>query len=717
MAGIYVLLILLRCYLTRAQSLSAFPEQVFDDGLFLKLAESIAAGDWLGAYDRTTLVKGCFFPLFMAISHILHVPLLLGRDLLYALACGLTVTALSPLVANRWKRLAIFAVLLFNPISFSIDRVLREQIYFALTLVVVACGLGMWLRLDKGLRVLLPWSTGLGVALGGFWLTREEGVWILPVLALLYIAGVRQCLCERRDWRRTASALAIPLLLWGACLAAISTLNYAYYAIFATVETKESNFVAAYGALSRIRHRVWLPMVPLPTEARLQAYRYSPAFAELRPYIEGEMGRSFAKEGDPVGWTPIFIGPAYNPVWRDRFNSYFGIEFPQNGADAMEFVREKFRSDPEFADKLQIAVGGYSETRDWLDTNAQISELKGGWFIWAFREAAFLAGHYHDGGEASRFYRRIADEVNSACALKLLDCLPERNTLTPPWDMAYWNPLWQRVYTAMEFLISMAGARVYAAPSDGRAGSLQLVARFTGEKVYSAENQLEGWAWSSSDVLTYEVRDQSGRSWTSKVISGQPSDDVYQDFLKRGIDSASARTARFRINTRCITRCVLVVMGSGRTLGEVPLAKAPVSLHDRSDFRMTIDISQLDYGAPEDVQRNWRKLAVLDFIYRAYLFLFPWLCKISLLAYLALTLLAVRAPALRRVWLASSVLLALVASRVFILSLISVSAFASVSVIYFSPMYPLMILFTALTLAWVTDRSMWIAASGGMRAK
>ncbi|MEJ0048385.1 MAG: hypothetical protein WDN04_21400 [Rhodospirillales bacterium] len=274
--------------------------------------------------------------MFIAGSHLLQLPLLLSRDLLYALACAATVLAMSPMIASPWRRLALFAALLFNPISFAMDRILREQIYFALALLVVACAFAIWLRPGWPARRLLPWSAGLGLALGAFWLTREEGVWILPVLVFLYAAGAWQYARERGSWRKYSAVYGVPLLLWGACLLAVAELNSAYYKTFSTVETKQADFVAAYGALSRIREGAWLPTTPVSTAARLQAYRYSPAFAELRPYLEGEMSRPFAYAGNG-GWTDLFTGPAYHPLLRNQFSDYFGVQFPQSGAEAWAF--------------------------------------------------------------------------------------------------------------------------------------------------------------------------------------------------------------------------------------------------------------------------------------------------------------------------------------------------------------------------------------------
>ena len=40
-----------------------------DDMLFVQIARHREAGQWLGPYDRLTLAKGMFYPVFMVWSH------------------------------------------------------------------------------------------------------------------------------------------------------------------------------------------------------------------------------------------------------------------------------------------------------------------------------------------------------------------------------------------------------------------------------------------------------------------------------------------------------------------------------------------------------------------------------------------------------------------------------------------------------------------------
>ena len=166
-----------------------------DDRLFLDLARHLLAGEWLGPYDQFTLIKGAFYSLWVAAVHLTGIPLLLAQQLLYVAACALLVVALRPLVAARWLRGLIFVVLLWNPMTFTnvqAMRVVREGIYPALGVLVTACAVALLGRAERPLAEIAGWAAGLGLALGAFWLTREEGLWILPlVVPVVILAAFR----------------------------------------------------------------------------------------------------------------------------------------------------------------------------------------------------------------------------------------------------------------------------------------------------------------------------------------------------------------------------------------------------------------------------------------------------------------------------------------------------------------------------------------------
>jgi hypothetical protein len=59
-------------------------------------------------------------------------------------------------------------------------------------------------------------------------------------------------------------------------------------------------------------------------------------------------------------------------------------------------------------------------------------EFRGGWFMFALRDAAALAGHYRSAPDAQRFYAALAAQIDDACTQRRLACGPPRSGFAPP---------------------------------------------------------------------------------------------------------------------------------------------------------------------------------------------------------------------------------------------------------------------------------------------
>ncbi|HRY14453.1 MAG TPA: hypothetical protein P5330_01095 [Candidatus Competibacteraceae bacterium] len=297
--SLMVALVLAKLWLVSDQMLLALADNSHDDLLFVQLANELAQLQWLGPYNNLTLAKGPFYPLWIAFAFLAGVPLLLSEHLLYIAACLITERALQPLIASRLLRTVIFVLLLFNPATFTwqLTRVLRDGLYPGLTLLVVGSAIGLLVRRHEPAQNLVGWAAMCGLATAALWLTREEGVWILPFLAPLLIWTLASVvLSDRRDWRKIITIL-LPLLLPIVAIQAVSMANLAHYGIYAIVEFKTPAFKAAYGALTRVRPVEHKPQVPVQKETRLRIYQQSAAFGELQPFLERDKFWTFPAVG------------------------------------------------------------------------------------------------------------------------------------------------------------------------------------------------------------------------------------------------------------------------------------------------------------------------------------------------------------------------------------------------------------------------------------
>lgn len=289
-----------KLWLTAGQTVYAVGTAFHDDRLFATLAAHILNGDWLGPYSQFTLAKGPMFPLFLAAVFWTGVPLIVAQQLLYAGACAVVTRAVRPWFSAPAARFGLYAVLLANPMSYdagNLGRLLRQNVSTPLALLVVA-GLVQWFhRRRASWRAQAGPAAGAGLALGAFWLTREESVWLLPAVALV-LAGLVAALGREVVARRRPLLAGLGLFLGAALLPAlvISSLNYRHYGWFGTVEFRATEFKDAYGALTRIAVGPELPQVPVTRQMREAAYAVSPAFARLQPFIEGPVGDHWAEK-------------------------------------------------------------------------------------------------------------------------------------------------------------------------------------------------------------------------------------------------------------------------------------------------------------------------------------------------------------------------------------------------------------------------------------
>ncbi len=357
------------------------PYEAYDDALQFRIAQSLAAGDWLGNYDSLTLAKGITFPLWTALLHNLDVPMWFGNTFLYITACTVFIFALRSFLKSQWALLFVYSILLFNPMISA--RAYRDAIAPGLVLFVLAWSIGLFARYvasrketkrlahRKIMREVFIFSVIGCVSLPAWWHLREDSFWILPfilvIVGMIFLIAIYDILITKQNIRRTIIYIFLILLPFASLYATsqvISSINLINYNRYVVNDATSSDFLAAYGALTRIKDDSWQRTVPVSEKMREKAYKISPAFKELRSCLDGDIKCESLK-----------------------YNYY------------------------------QIKTADY----------------EGGWFAWALREATKERGYYKDAESSRAFYSRLANEINLACDNKVLECqFPERASSTSP---------------------------------------------------------------------------------------------------------------------------------------------------------------------------------------------------------------------------------------------------------------------------------------------
>lgn len=330
-------------------------EAIHDDVLFLKLAESISRGAWLGGYDNLTLVKGPIYPFFIAFAHFWGIPLFFAEFLLLVFGSALMAHALKPVLQNRSIQLMIFGVLLFNPMTANlhVTRILRDSFYTTETLIFFASLIGLFVRAGKPGTRHGYWSMLAGISLFCLWNTREEGALLLPPALLLlaggfyrhWLAHTRQKTTGNVEFLRIPLSLGwfvLPMLTLLALNGTLATINYVYYGGFVRNEFKSEAFTSCYQALLQIEGEDENPLVPLTTSTIRKAYRASPTFNQVSGILDNP--------DNP--WNQFGEGPDH--------------------------------------------------------------EIKGGFLVWALRDATQATGAHQSLVTSQDWYRQVATEINQA---------------------------------------------------------------------------------------------------------------------------------------------------------------------------------------------------------------------------------------------------------------------------------------------------------------
>ncbi len=431
---LFLIITLIKLWLVASQSISAF-NSPHDDEWYVNHAISILSDHWMGDYNQMTLIKGPFYSIWIAFCFLLSIPLLFAQHLLYIFSCLILIYAIRPLIPKLSTRFIIYIILLFNPMNFignPTTRIVRDVLCPNLVILITACSIGMILSIGDRLRNIIFWALGLGLSLSAFWLTREDGIWVLPLVFIFIFVTIFFIWKNHisNPVKRVFICIA-PIFILFFSNFTISAINWIYYKDFVVTDFNSYNYYDAYGALLRVKPKEWIPQNPVSRETMSRIYDVSPAFRELKPYLDVAPG---------TGW-------------------------------------------PSGVRNWEAGVAGV-----WLKNYPVKEGEYYAWFMWALRDAVASAGYYSSSEKENNYYKRLAAEVNKACDAKILESVSgKRVSMIPPWRNDYFIPIIQTFSSSVEYVIKFKDANAMPGVSDG---SEELLGRF--QKVSGSRLSLSG---------------------------------------------------------------------------------------------------------------------------------------------------------------------------------------------------------------------------------
>ncbi len=290
--GVMAILTIFRLFLAYTQMATITPPLApLDDHFMFTSAVSIVDGNWFGEYNFLTLSKHNFFSIWLAFLHILKVPYLVGNAFLYAVSCVMIIIAIKDTLNSNTLKALLYAALLYNPSMWAsyTTRVYRDAIFPSLCLIFFAGVIGIGLRYKKPLKEKILYLLLIGFSYGAIYLTREDGVWILPfyITALIITAFISYREGSKNVLKNTLIYLS-PMLISFIIIGLYSYQNYVHYDRFIVSDFTSSEFEKAYGSLASITHEEWHPLIAVPDDVRFKLYEEVPSFKELEDIIEND---------------------------------------------------------------------------------------------------------------------------------------------------------------------------------------------------------------------------------------------------------------------------------------------------------------------------------------------------------------------------------------------------------------------------------------------
>ncbi len=644
LASIIFFVSCLKLWLVAGQRLTAVPGNIYDDGLFLTHACFLERGEWLGPYDLTTLVKGPMFSVWIAFIHTIGIPLLFAQQLLYLGICLLCLVALRPVLQGVRMPAVLFSLLALNPGSWAAgvgNTLMREGFYTILTLSVVSCAVGLSLRITVNNVWRITWAVGLGLALASFWLTREEGIWILPLVIILLFFSLLRVSAINLGRLAAYATLTIPIVVAGLIITGVATKNKIIYGIFAVTEVTSSPFVDAYRALMRVRQDEWKPTVPVSRDALRRVYTVSPSAEKLRPVMENVVACRWGRQ--------------------------------------MRDFRKLSKMDPVYARKVDEWLSSdFSGT--WQKAIMQDNEFHGS-FIWALREAVDAAGFYSSGKTAADFYSHLAHEVNDACDSGKIKCDSPGFYLLPPWHPDYIIPFLKSAARNAVFLSRFEMVSSESWPSYGSKEGLALVRKMTRERLAPSQFEVRGSVIGpEGSIINISLQNVRGSKLASSEIRLGASDG-FRSFVLSGPMTSSAGVYN--------DTCILVLGEPGKSQVGVPLGK-------RSPFSTTNGLQvTIESSGPIDglEAKEVRKLKILDALHRLYSVVTPTALVIMILGIPVMRYFYAFKQRLETFWITCA-LASAVGAMLLLLAVINISSFPVTFFYprYFAALYPLLLM-------------------------
>lgn len=389
---IIIIFSIIKLVMTCNLPILALPSQGYDDEIMYKLMFELVNGNWLGDYTSLTLIKGCFFPLYLAIIKYLGMSYMHVTTLAYIFSCIYFVYAIRNIFKNKNFLIPIFIVLLFNPISYAswtYQRIYRNGIVSFLELFIFGSIFLLYMNRKEKITKILPHAIIAGISLSALLQTKEDGMWILPYVYVAIIVTIITLIIENRKKIKeniinivTKSAIfIIPICIVFLVDVLIGYMNYSKYGIFISNEKSKGYIDKCIHAINSVKVEDDIDYVSASRKKIKKIYEISPTLKGIEKDLEERL----------TEWNSI-----------DRY--------PSDG------------------------------------------EVEDGFFFWALREAVERNDYYKDAKTSNEFYKNVYTEITEAISTGKVES--NRCVLGVVWHKKYIKEIVTNINTILKYVVN-----------------------------------------------------------------------------------------------------------------------------------------------------------------------------------------------------------------------------------------------------------------------
>ena len=384
---------LVRFHLVQRLPIMAYPREVYDDQLMVKLAKSIIEGKWLGSYDSNTLIKACGFPLFLTVLKYFNISYLFSMNVLYIFSCLYFIYSIKDDIKNKLFLVIIYGLMIFNPISFSnwtLQRIYRNGPGIFQTIFIFSGIYIVFKNRRKAFKKLIPHIILISIMSAMMWNTREDSIWMIPFLIVsimiicadLIINNLKNTKFDLKKVLVKVCILTIPFISIFISSLCIKFVNYNVYGVFVLTES-ESNLGKVINTLYRIKQYENIPYVDNTRNKISKLYNVSKTLESIKPELEASLD-----------------------VWSK------------------------------------------------YDRNPNDNEVENGWFSWVLKDAVQNAGYYQNAKMSDEFYKKVNDELLDAIKNGKIEEDIILLKSYPAWRKEYAKEIVKNIFVYLKYIIT-----------------------------------------------------------------------------------------------------------------------------------------------------------------------------------------------------------------------------------------------------------------------